>query len=130
MHVPKGYPEFNEAAINRIRARVIASCLITAVEDGVRKPPVRHLWFPEPRLTKRELRDGNPPADVDRPPWLKGVYLVVDVGEIPQDVWDEIKAQRREARKGTSEPTRIVDVVDDPALIDAIERHCRRGVLH
>lgn len=39
---------------------------------------VRHLWFPENDARVYELRDGNPPADSERPDHLRRIDLVVD----------------------------------------------------
>jgi hypothetical protein len=46
------------------------------------KPPwprINHLWFPEPRVTFFLHRHGHAPPDRDRPPWLKGLDLEVDL---------------------------------------------------
>lgn len=114
--------------VDKVRVRVLLACTITAVEDGVKKPKVRHLWFPKPgRTSPRQLRDGNAPSDRDRPPHLRGLHLVIDVGEIPEDVRDAVLAQRQQARSATSEPTRMLDVVTDPRLVELIERNTRAG---
>jgi hypothetical protein len=40
---------------------------------------VKHVWFPENRASMYELRDGNPPADQDRPKYLRGIDLSLDL---------------------------------------------------
>lgn len=46
------------------------------------------LYFPEPRVSRFELRYGKQPPDRDRPSWLKGLDLSVDTyhGMKPQDL--------------------------------------------
>ncbi len=39
----------------------------------------KHLWFPDDNVLNLQLRDGNPPADQDRPKHLRGLSLAVDV---------------------------------------------------
>ena len=45
-------------------------------------PGVKHIWPHDELFLAYELRDGNPPSDSDRPKWLRGVSIVVDVKEI------------------------------------------------
>ena len=115
--------------IEKVRIRVTLACLVTAVEKKQRKPPVRHLWFPEDNLNKYSLRDGNPPADVDRPKHLKGHHLVIDLGVIPRKVWDAVKEQRRSARRMSAEPSRMVDLVDDPRIIEHVRNLREKALL-
>lgn len=106
--------------IEKARIRVTLACLVTAVEQGVRKPPVRHLWWPEDNINKYALRDGNPPADVDRPKHLRGQHLVIDLGVIPRPVWEAVQRQRKHARRAAAEPSRMVELVDDPRIINHV----------
>lgn len=108
--------------LEQTRIRVTFACLLAAVEKGQRKLPVRHLWFPEDNANKYSLRDGNPPADVDRPKHLKGRRLVIDLGVIPREVWVAVKKQRQQAKRGTAEPTRMVEVMDNPLIIEHVKR--------
>jgi len=118
--------------LEQARIRVTYACLITAVRDGNKKPPVRHLWFEEDNANNYRLRAGNPPADVDRPEFLRGMHLVIDLGSIPIEVWDSVKAKLRAERTGTGKPTSIIDVVNDPRTIEHVRqmqdgRHLPRG---
>lgn len=127
---PGGAPgPVTRRGVEKARIRVTFACLISAVERGERHPPVRHLWFPEDRISLYHLRDGNPPADQDRPPHLRGHRLAIDIGEIPQDVWDAVKAQRAQARKMVARPTRMVEVIDDPLIVDHVNRIEDKGLL-
>lgn len=87
---------FNQDAIDRVRARVVLSMLTSAVlHDKVDQydGKVWHLWFPERKVGKYELRDGNPPPDDkrDRPRHLLGKKLAIDLKEVPADVWDDVR---------------------------------------
>jgi hypothetical protein len=117
-----------QAQVDKVRTRVVVALLISAVEARQRKVPVKHLWFPEKRDTKYELRNGNAPADSDRPRHLRGLHLAVDLGEIPPAVVDAVKAQRAKARQMTSDPTRIIDVVSDTRMVRAINEAHGRGI--
>jgi hypothetical protein len=118
----------SQSQVDKVRTRVVIACLISAVEQGKRKLPVQHLWFPEDRETKYELRAGNAPADSDRPRHLRRLHLAIDLGEIPPTVVDAVKAQRAEARKQTSDPTKIIDVVSNPRMVRAIMEAHGRGI--
>lgn len=41
----------------------------------------RYLWFPGPNYDEYEMRVGNPPADSDRPWWLKRLNLHIDAND-------------------------------------------------
>ena len=116
-------------ALEIIRIRVTTACLITAVEDNERKQPVRHLWFPEDNVNRYELRLGNPPADSDRPRHLRGLQLVIDIRDIPQDVWDEMKRSRKEAKSATAAPTSMGRVMTDQRYIASAMRNLHKGKL-
>lgn len=119
----------DQREVDIVRIRVLASCLATAVMNGEKKVPVRHLWFPEERVTYYRLRDGNPPADVDRPKHLRGLRLEIDIGEIPEAVADAVKARLAKAIADRNEPTSIIKLVKDPDVIDAVSREARKGTL-
>lgn len=53
---------------------------------------VRHLWFPEDNANHYGLRDGNPPPDSERPKYLRGIDLVVDILCPPVSVKDAAAA--------------------------------------
>ena len=63
----------------RLKASVNTLC---AMARGKALPGVRHIWFSAPTDGNVELRQGNPPPDGDRPVWLKGINLVVDVDKL------------------------------------------------
>jgi len=117
-----------QAQVDKVRTRVVVACLISAVEQGKRKLPVKHLWFPEARDTRYELRAGNAPADQDRPKHLRRLHLAIDLGEIPPAVVDAVKEQRKKARRQTSDPTKIIDVVSNPRIVRAIMEAHGRGI--
>lgn len=51
-----------------------------ASDDQVRaRWGVAHIWFPEPYADHYELRDGNPPADSQRPKHMRGLKLHLDI---------------------------------------------------
>lgn len=71
---------------------------------------VWHIWFEENDFAKSALRKGNPPADVDRPSFLKGKRLEIDLDPIPQDAWDfvtEYEEFRRVALARTGPKQRL-----------------------
>ena len=53
---------------------------------------IQHLWYHKlPHkdgidLDHYELRDGNPPSDIDRPKYLRGLDLEIDITKIPDDI--------------------------------------------
>jgi len=62
-------------------------------EQYLEKPDlgVKHIWFPEDNMDRYELREGNPPADVDRPPHLRGLDLEIDIILWPKRIVDLLK---------------------------------------
>jgi len=69
-----------------------------------------HLWFPEDNVNHYLLRDGNPPADIDRPKHLRGYRLELDMLHWPQSLVDllsqlgielspDLRAELRRRRK-------------------------------
>ena len=53
---------------------------------------VHHLWFPENRASRMELRKGLAPRDKQRPSWLMGLDLTIDLLNWP----GRMKAMLRE----------------------------------
>lgn len=84
---------WSQEAIDLVRIRVMGVIVAQAVAKGWESTVkgVRHLWFPEPNTQNRLLRDGNPPADCDRPKHLRGMNLVIDLDDIPPEVWDSAR---------------------------------------
>ena len=45
------------------------------------EPTVWHMWFPEDNVNNHAIRVGNPPADQDRPKYLRRLNLVIDLND-------------------------------------------------
>ena len=82
------YRKLNQQVIDIVRLRVDVARKQQAVIDQNRILTKKYLWFPKNDCDKYELRDGNPPADVDRPKWLRGYKLWLTDGEIDTKTWD------------------------------------------
>jgi hypothetical protein len=82
-------------ARNWIRERYDKSVIVGV--DGMplqllKPPPVAHLWPTSEKITGADtgtfnlveyaLRDGNAPSDSDRPEYLRGINLEIDVGQL------------------------------------------------
>ncbi len=88
--------------VDVIRFRVIQA-LVGGLMKRMELPPVHeqylekpdlsihHIWFPEDNMDKYELRAGNPPADADRPPHLRGLDLEIDIVIWPKRIVDLLK---------------------------------------
>ena len=78
--------------IDCVRMRVLSSIVNLAVKSAQKGHAwdlsVRHLWFPENEVNIYQVRDGNPPADRDRPKHLRGYRLEVDPLSPPQAMLD------------------------------------------
>ena len=69
----------SQRLVDGVKWRVCETLLQTYLDilgegDDVDFDKVFHLWFPDDNINHYELRDGNPPADQDRPnesPWWK-----------------------------------------------------------
>lgn len=83
---------FDQGAVDEVRTAVLMQLLVSAVRAEVRKPPVRHLWFPRASTRAYDLRDGNPPSDTDRPKHLRGLRLELDLGELPPSLVEQVNA--------------------------------------
>ena len=54
-----------------------------------RKWEVMHIWFPENRVSKYEIRGGNPPSDSERPQHLRGLFLELDPKQLGKEwLWE------------------------------------------
>lgn len=82
--------------LENVRATAAVSLLFQHVSQGKLEVPVHWIWMSETG-GQYELRKGNPPADQDRPPHLRGLDLWVDVGEISMDIRNAVQVlqQRR-----------------------------------
>jgi len=122
-------------AVTMTRFRICVALLYTAVYESMRtgKPvaskgqPVRHVWFPHDDAAAYELRTGNPPAEVDRPPHLRGFRLEIDMGVIPKDVVDAVRRHLRQARTAAAPPLSLGDMMRDKGMGDAFRRVAGRG---
>lgn len=76
-------PSFTQEVIDKVRFRVWLHFLRHVLENSVPFVGMRHIWFPSPSDKAYSLREGNPPADCDRPWWLRRKRLEVDCTEIP-----------------------------------------------
>lgn len=47
---------------------------------------VKHMWFPKDSFDQYSLENGNPPPDSQRPKYLRGMELVMDLFSIPKCV--------------------------------------------
>ena len=56
----------------------------------VNKPKVEHLWFTSKDLANYELRKGNPPADSERPSWMRGLRIELDYHQLPPAIWAKL----------------------------------------
>lgn len=73
---------FNQKTVDRIRYRVWLHWIRSVIDNGIISA-MRHIWFPSRDLNVYEMRMGNPPADIDRPPHLRGLRLEIDATYIP-----------------------------------------------
>lgn len=72
--------------IDEIRYRVwlhLMRSMLDNRDPNAVRPPMYHLWFPENDLRVYCIRLGNPPSDRDRPSFLRGLRLELDVQDIP-----------------------------------------------
>jgi len=128
------YREFTQNAIDEILSRVLVRILVSEAQRGTpdearRRMKVQHLWFPAPQLDRYELREGNPPADADRPKWLKRKNLVIDLAAIPVDLWDRALVEIRGAKTSKERLVKqqrqlVIEATDDLILLP---RHLPRG---
>jgi len=72
--------------IDATRMRAATFIMDAYLRKGENLVPVKHLWFPEDDTAAYELREGNAPANHDRPAHLQDLNLDIDIGFIPPDV--------------------------------------------
>ncbi len=89
----------NQNKVDEVRLRVIRAYVQTNMEwlqEGreIDKKP-KHLWFPDNDVNKYELREGNAPADQDRPKHLRGLKLHVDIWsfQLPETIKNRLEEQ-------------------------------------
>lgn len=95
-------PEKAQFEIDIIRLRVMKTLVDRFVKQAASglEPDikVRHLWFPKDNVNEYALRMGNPPRDVDRPPWLRGRRIEIDVEVLPDTVAAILEAEDDDER--------------------------------
>ena len=120
---PKLKKPFTQDAIDRVRMRVMTAMLASGAVHNKQhhyEGKVWHLWFPEARAGKYELREGNPPPDDrrDRPAHLLRKKLVIDMRDIPAEVWDEVAVRLAEHTRGKTKLVETpVDAVRNKGVI-------------
>lgn len=99
IHLPPGY-KLNPLAVDIIRMRIIRALIETALGKLKKNPAFdpgayfsehQYVWFLEDDYRKRELRQGNPPPDGDRPKHLRGYDLHINILEWPQRIVDILR---------------------------------------
>lgn len=99
--------------VDHIRAKTTMNTIFDAYvhKDFSVYRQVQHLWFSKDDIRGVAVRDGNPPADVDRPPHLRGVQLVMDYPTAPEPLRhllrDAAKAFRQRATKKMTPSQRL-----------------------
>lgn len=76
---------FNQKTVNTVRFRVLLHWMRTVLDNNIAYSR-KYLWFTSQNLTDYEMRDGNPPADQDRPEYLRGLRLEINAHDAPQYV--------------------------------------------
>jgi hypothetical protein len=109
--------------VDEVRANVTMRTLVGTYRrlESVDKWPVQYLWYATDDMCKVEIRDGNPPADRDRPKHLKGVQLVLDYDNAPEvlkrlcmETAKALNNQHAKLREGTNPIKRALQ--DDQIL--------------
>ena len=62
----------SQVRIDIERLVVIRGELGNMLREGRPEPRILHLWFPEDNVNHYSVRDGNPPADSQRPKHMRG----------------------------------------------------------
>lgn len=68
----------------KIAAKNLLQQISHRIETGTlreNEPTVWHMWFPTDDVNNHAIRMGNPPADQDRPKYLRGLNLVIDLND-------------------------------------------------
>lgn len=86
--------------IDHIRAQTTMKTLLKAYETGLWDvaSKVQYLWFPENDIRKLEVREGNPPADQDRPAHLRRLQLVMDHKSAPAELHHLMQATAKKLK--------------------------------
>lgn len=104
--------EYVDLLILKVRAALLGTIERQHKQTGQALVHVRHLWFPANDLWERELRDGNPPADSERPEWMRGLDVAVDPmrlqPRIERMITDDPETHQRYVRE-------LLDHLDGPA---------------
>lgn len=79
-----------QADVDIVRMQVLRNMVKTADQaiKNSKKPKldVVHVWYPEDRIGRYELRTGNPPARSQRPRHLRDIELWVDPFNLPKTI--------------------------------------------
>lgn len=86
--------------IDHIRAEITMKTLLKAYEkdDWSVAGTIQYLWFPENDIRKMEVREGNPPADQDRPKHMQRMQLVMDHKAAPAELHHLMQATAKKMR--------------------------------
>ena len=120
--------KLTERGVRLARMRASVALLYSIVYEEMQtkkrppRQPVRHLWWPRDDMAIYELRDGNPPADVDRPAHLKGYRLEIDLGLVPRDVREEIKRTLLQAQSSAETPLDLTKMVGGYGFVNSLRR--------
>lgn len=86
----------HQATVDAVRLRVLKAWIVTQkerIEFGQRPDfGVKHLWFETNNIDRYVMRDGNPPADSERPKHLRGIHLEIDITCIPETIQRRLAA--------------------------------------
>lgn len=105
--------------IDLIRARAT----LTAMGVMWRRPHlaglfgIQHIWVPENNRDKYQIRDGNAPADQDRPKHLRGLHLWVDASKFMVRDARTLMARAREYSKDDKQDAATI-------ALDAVTDYC------
>lgn len=88
--VPLSQWEIDVVRMRVIKARVDHMVFMKMNHNVAPDLKTKHLWFPEDNVNIYELREGNPPADKDRPKHMRGLRLEIDVENLPPRIVDAL----------------------------------------
>ena len=90
-------PEKAQFEIDVIRLRVMRTLVDRFISEATAgldpDTGVQHLLFPTDNLNEYQLHPGNPPRDKDRPKWLRGLRIEIDIQVLPETVAAILKEQ-------------------------------------
>lgn len=84
-------PQFE---VDLIRFSIIRAIVTSAAEGAIPEEGLfarRYVWFPKNNLNIYELRQGNPPANLERPAYLKNIDLFIDIEYWPKRITDALE---------------------------------------